>query len=502
MSKKNCYIWTRVSIKRQEDNGGSLDDQKTKCERYAKEHGFIICGYFGGTHESANTPGKLVRAMLDAVKKDKSVTHIIVNQIDRFSRNESQAVDIIDKLRHRGVIIVEVESGQDTSTRNGLFTLKMKLNLAEWDNGNRTDKFTSGRKHCMESGVYCGPAPLGYTKKGKSMGTTYIINEDGKLLAKAFRWKLQGMTNNQIIEKLKTYGLVLCSQKIHAILTNIFYTGKFRNKMLNYEVKDGNHPAIVSYTDFLKVQEILSKRTGTYHHKKDNPAFPLNRHVLCLSDERPLTHYTNKKKHIDYYKCTRKGCCTNISAKILHKKYAELLGTFGIPTALYDVVRQMIERLIDADSEDRVQRLAVLRKQRTECNNRLKKAKLRWATGENDDEDAYREALSLIQEQLDKVELEIEKCERNLSIHTEDIDVVFAMCCNLGSLWLSSPLELRRRLQNLLFPEGIYWDKEKRNYRTFSENAALDVIRKITESCRKEKEENSEENSSLVNLCA
>ena len=158
----------------------------------------------------------------------------------------------------------------------------------------------------MESGVYCGPAPLGYTKKGKSMGTTYIINEDGKLLAKAFRWKLQGMTNNQIIEKLKTYGL-----------------------------------------------------------------------VLCPSDERPLTHYTNKKKHIDYYKCTRKGCCTNISAKILHKKYAEWLGTFGIPTALYDVVRQMIERLIDADSEDRVQRLAVLRKQRTECNNRLKKAKLR-----------------------------------------------------------------------------------------------------------------------------
>lgn len=45
MKKKDCFIWTRVSTKRQEDNGGSLSDQKSKCEKYAKEHDFIICGY-------------------------------------------------------------------------------------------------------------------------------------------------------------------------------------------------------------------------------------------------------------------------------------------------------------------------------------------------------------------------------------------------------------------------------------------------------------------------
>ena len=32
---KNCFIWTRVSTKHQEENGGSLDDQKCKCEKYA-----------------------------------------------------------------------------------------------------------------------------------------------------------------------------------------------------------------------------------------------------------------------------------------------------------------------------------------------------------------------------------------------------------------------------------------------------------------------------------
>ena len=55
--EKKCFIWTRVSTKYQEDNGGSLDNKKYKCETYAREHGFTIMNYFGGKHESAKTPG-------------------------------------------------------------------------------------------------------------------------------------------------------------------------------------------------------------------------------------------------------------------------------------------------------------------------------------------------------------------------------------------------------------------------------------------------------------
>ena len=84
---KNCYIWTRVSTKHQEENGGSLADQKCRCEKYARDNGYVIKGYFGGTHESAKTPGKLVKEMVSAIKKDKTVKYLIVNQADRFSRN-------------------------------------------------------------------------------------------------------------------------------------------------------------------------------------------------------------------------------------------------------------------------------------------------------------------------------------------------------------------------------------------------------------------------------
>ena len=72
-SGNNCVIWTRVSTKHQEENGGSLDEQKSKCEEYAKHKNLNIKGYFGGKHESAQTPGPMIKKMIKAVKNDSNI---------------------------------------------------------------------------------------------------------------------------------------------------------------------------------------------------------------------------------------------------------------------------------------------------------------------------------------------------------------------------------------------------------------------------------------------
>lgn len=290
MSINNCVIWTRVSTKYQEDNGGSLQYQKDCCEEYATSNEFNVINYFGGSHESAKTPGKFINEMMTFIRRNKTIKFVIVSQIDRFSRNAGQGINMFNELLEKGVVIVEATSGLKTSDHNQLLMLQMKLCMAQWDNSNRTDKFTKGRISCLQSGVYTGAVPLGYDKEGKSRNRVYTINEEGKLIRKAFQWKLQGLANFQIIEKLKPYGLELTKQKLHKILTNVFYAGKIKHKMLNYEMIDGNHPAIISYTDFLKVQEIMSGRTGIYKHQKETPQFPLKRHVLCLLTILRLQH--------------------------------------------------------------------------------------------------------------------------------------------------------------------------------------------------------------------
>ncbi len=497
---KNCFIWSRVSTKHQEENGGSLDDQKCRCERFARENDYTIKGYFGGTHESAKTPGKLIKEMISAVKKDRSVKYIIVNQADRFSRNAGQAINIINDLKAQGVTIVEASTGTDTSTPEGVMMMQFKLSLAQWDNTNRTNKFVAGRKHCMESGVWCGKRPMGYNKDGKSINAQFTINATGKLIQKAFKWKLQGVDNFRIMDRLSAMGLNVSKQKLHKILTNPFYAGKIQSKFTDGEIIDGKHPAIISWVEFLQVQEILSGRTGVYKVKAETPRFPLKRHIRCAEDGLPLTAYTVKRKNIDYYKCNQVGCKNNVSAKKVHRLYAELLDTYTIPAVLLEWFSDVVSGIIYEEDSEHKEQLSILKKQKSELENKLKKCKVSRGMGDID-EDIYITTVEVIQEKLAKIEVEIAKVKKNLSNLTSTADEVVATCCKLGSLWNDAELELCQKIQDLLFPSGIFWDKEIENYRTIDENYALNIIHNISISYENKKEGELENSPSKVKLC-
>ena len=106
-----------------------------------------------------------------------------------------------------------------------------------------------------------------------------------------------------------------------------------------------------------------------------------------------------------------------------------------------------------------------------------------------------------LQNKLAKNELELSKVKENLSNHDKSIQSIASTCCMLGSLWRNAETELSEKIQNLLFPSGILWDKEIGNYRTIDENKALSIISKLSDSYKNKKEEISFENSSSVNLC-
>jgi hypothetical protein len=293
----------------------------------------------------------------------------------------------------------------------------------------------------------------------------------------------------------------MSKQQLHHILTNPFYAGKIRHKMLGEELVDGIQPKVISFDDFLRVQEILSNRTGIYKHKKETPRFPLKRHVLCAKDHTPFTAYTVKKKNIDYYKCNQDGCKTNVSAKTLHYRYEHLLRSFSIPKVLAPLLYDVISCVMIGNKEERKKYETILKKHKTEYQKKLQDCKVRFGMGDID-KDVYTATVESLQEKLNNIEIELEECKKDLSNHTEDIEKIVSICCKLDSLWKESSLETSQKLQHLLFPNGVLWDKEIGDYRTFDENKALAVISKISTICEKEKEEISKEKSSLVKLCA
>ncbi len=161
-----------------------------------------------------------------------------------------------------------------------------------------------------------------------------------------------------------------------------------------------------------------------------------------------------------------------------------------------DVVSGII---FEEDSEHKEQ-LSLLKKQKSELESKLKKCKVSRGMGDID-EDIYTTTVEVIQEKLAKIEVEIAKVKRNLSNLTSTVDEVVATCCKLGSLWSDSELELCQKIQNLLFPSGIFWDKENENYRTIDCNHALSIIQSISSGYKNRNEEKSENFSSFFKMC-
>jgi len=500
-TSKNCVVWTRVSTKYQEDNGGSLASQKECCEEYAKQHGYTIVKYCGGKHESAKTPGKMITEMKSYVKSHPDVSTILLSEFDRFSRTSWQATQMLEELRILGVIVIATKCGLDTRTKEGMMMAQHTLSMAQWDNQNRTDKFVDGRVNCLRSGAWCEKAPLGYSKEGKSRETFCYLNETGKLIKKAFKWKLNGDANSTILYRLEANGLRLSPQTLHKIFVNPFYAGKIVHKLINGEMVDGKIEPAISYSNFLKVQNILSGRTGRYVHERANNRCPLTQYVICSNDGTPFTSYTKTKrtKQFNYYKCNTKGCKTNVSAKEMHEKYERLLGIYemseDILNGFEDVLRGEL-RVYQQESQDERKRI---KKLLSEVETEIKNMKVRFASGKIND-DIYSIAIREMQNRKDVLTLELEKCNENLSNLDAQIPIIIATACKLGTLWHDGDLETKRKIQKLVYPSGVFWDKENRCYRTENRNKFFDILDRYSMSYGNKKGTSSNEDVPLCGL--
>ena len=487
-----AVVWTRVSTKHQEDNGGSLQSQREINERFAKERGYEIVRYFGGSHESAKTPGKMVQEMYAFVKRDRSISTILISEFDRFSRELWQATKMLEDMRRLGIIVIATKFGSDTRTKEGMLMAQYTLGIAQWDNQNRTDKFVGGRRDCMLAGAYIEKPPLGYYKQGKSRDTYCYLDDNGRLISKAFQWKLQGDSNKTIIGKLEANGLKVSKQTLHKILVNPFYAGKIRHKYTNMEMVDGQIEPAVTYTDFLRVQEILSGRTGVYRQRRNKPEFPLMHDVFCAKDGTPFTSYIVTKKNqihehqYGYYKCNHQGCNTNVSAKEMHEKYEAFLFNYDHSDDTLAAFERYAHEVIEVLTAESKKEASSLKKQITEIDKTMKQIKMRFASGVID-EDTYSVAIQEYTNRKDVLLLELEKWQINLSNYEEMIPVALSTISHLSTFWKEADLDLKKKIQKMVFPEGVFWNKEKRTYLTNKRNLIFDVLDRLSGTCENEK---------------
>lgn len=192
--------------------------------------------------------------------------------------------------------------------------------LSKLNNDMRKDKSVSGTKSMLRKGFWPYSTPLGYTSLNKHTTADkhlYVVNQDGLLLKKVFRWKASGkITNQQIVERLNAQGLKISLRHIAQVLANPFYCGYINASILEGEIIKGKHPILIDENTFM-IANNIGNENPRHDVLKMRHQVELSLKVFMknVKNENPLTGYLNKKKKIFYYKSRNTGSNVSINAK-------------------------------------------------------------------------------------------------------------------------------------------------------------------------------------------
>ena len=494
--KKIAVIWTRVSTKEQADNNLSLDTQEKACREYAARNGIEIDCLMGGTNESAKEEGRLFSEMISYVARHRQINTIIVYSLDRFSRAGEQAMVIVRTLKDRGVTVESVSQPIDSDTPAGDFMQKILLLVSQFDNSLRKEKCTAGMKECLERGDWYSRPPIGYEKDYASTNKHALkIDERGRLLAKAFRWKAdEELTDSEVRQRLKALGMDISKQKLSEIFHNPFYCGKIRHNLLGDKIVKGNHPAITDEETFNKINGIQTH--SGYTHSVGCSEIPLKRHLICPTCGSHLSGYKRIKKAKTsdtvrtfwYYKCNTDGCKLNKKAELVHAKYQQRLDEYQTPPEIRGMIKEQVEKLVREKSANDLKLENDLKSQESKLSSQREAVMVRFGLNEIPAE-VYNATVNSINSQLEGVEVELSRIKKLTSNLSIDVGRILATACELGALWNTSSFAIQQKIQNLAFPEGVKWDREKDIPRTDVENEALRTIRLLSSAYRNAKNE-------------
>jgi DNA invertase Pin-like site-specific DNA recombinase len=504
-SNKEVWIYTRVSSKDQESNK-SLKNQVTNAKEYCNDNNLVAVKTFGGTYESANGDftRKEFKRLIEEIKKEKTKPFaILINTISRFSRTGGGGVGLANELVEKfGVNLIEVSTGKSTETEDGKIEIYKGLLQARQDNLDRLRITIPGMKKFLQEGNWLGKAPKGYDTYGTRVKNykrhndiqKIVVNNDGKLLKKAWKWKLQGDKDYEIRKRLSDLGLEISKQALSSIWRNPFYCGVLVHKMLDGEVVHGKWEKLVSQQEFLIVQQILEGNNFGYKQDKSNPNRPLNGFIYCSRCGNKLTGYEVKKKGLHYYKCQHcKGGSINANTSMksvdkgANNLFAELLANFKLPEELFPVFKEQLKLTFETLTGDSNSEEEALKQRKNNLESELKKLKRRFAMGEIDDREIYNELKTEFEEKIGQINQKIEKLESKISNLEKYINFSMIVSQNINKYWESEDIETKKRVQELVFPEGVSLDMSKRQYLTTKANVIFEINQVISRDYKSSK---------------
>lgn len=326
-------------------SNSSIERQDMFTQSWFDRSGTIIVDTFIDEGYSAKTFDRPDFKKLQAFisKNYKQVDYLVVDQMDRFSRDAGEALTMIKQLQKKYAIqIVSANDGliYDHNTPGSLLRTGLQFLLAEENNIDRTQKINAGIYTAKaKEGRYIGSkAPFGYTKKGNGKDRhLVIVPAQAAVVRYIYDAYLQDISYYIIYREAAKQGFKGQGHAIiQRILQNPIYAGH-QYVEPHKHMPGGLFPAIhEAIIDMHTWQQVQRKIKGPVKSKVQlDDQFPL-RGVLKCHCSQPLTGAPSRGKsgkYYNYYKCNKPGH-NNFSTTRAHDQLQEILTLLSLPDYL------------------------------------------------------------------------------------------------------------------------------------------------------------------------
>ncbi len=235
-----AYGYIRVSTTMQAEEGVSLDTQTNKIEEYCKFKGYALvhvyedAGLSGG---NANRPALIT--LLDVIKKDN---FLIVADLSRLSRNNSDAVRIHDKLRERGCKLVSLNPDIDFSTPTGEMMYNVLMSMYQLERRQIAERVAANMQTLKKQGKLRSKPTYGWKFVGKDKAFEEVPDQQEviKIIIQLYE---DGVSMRSIADylnreghnaTLRTEGGIWYGEQVKSVLRVQGFTFKNREKKVYY----------------------------------------------------------------------------------------------------------------------------------------------------------------------------------------------------------------------------------------------------------------------------